>query len=246
MIPSGWNEVTIFEYKEIIEILEREDLSTFSKYLEVFCVLTESDIYEDMSVDEIYSLINENSWINTTPTDKNKENIDTFRFRPFRHIKFGEWIDLDKMVKTNNLLNTVSILYRQHKFDEWNNLIWEPYIYSTEDRMESFEDASIEDVYGAYLKFLKYREKVLNAYAPVFEQEESDYVPTEEDKEILSDAEIEQVKRDVKLEQEKQQFSWQHFIYKLCDGDLTKTEVILDLPVIYVFNTFLMKQKFNL
>jgi len=244
MIPNGWHDVSVYEYKSIYDIINNDE-SIFSKFLSIFEILNPDEDFGSKDVEEFNELINQNDWIVTTPSLNFKQSVDRFHLKPFQKHNLAEWIDLDTFVKKMDFLSCCSILYKQKKINEWGHTIWEPYEYDVEERSEELSDFLITDIFGAYTSYLKYREKILNLYHEAFEAPEEDYEPSEEDKQILSEEEIRQVKKEVEEEKKKQEFSWQYFLDGLSQGDMTKHEQILNMPAIYVFNMFIMIKRFK-
>ena len=115
---------------------------------------------------------------------------------------------------------------------EWGHTKVEPYEYNAIERGEEFLERPITDVYGIIKEFLDFQNTFEETYSPLFEPEfdpDEDIEPDEEDK----------------LEEEKKKFSWEHFIYNLCNGDLTKSDAVLNLGLIYTFNMLAMRNTFE-
>ena len=131
----------------------------------------------------------------------------------------------------------LSILYKRWKRDEWGNLVFEPYSYSIMSRKDTFQDVSINEVFGAVNNYINYsndfKQRYENLFNPVIEQDE----------EVELDAE------DLKAEQEEKVFtkwSWEKLLYDLANEDLTKIDAVTDLPLVFVFNMLSMVEELQL
>lgn len=246
MLPTGWNDITMYEFEELAKIDKELSDSYFSNCLEKLCFLTDSDHWDEMDVNEVYDAIGKVDWLFQQPGTSHKEVIkDIYHLKPFGKITLAEWIDLDKMAVNGEFSKVIAMFYRKTKVGEWGETIFEPYHYSIDERVKTVvEDEIVTDVYGVYSKFIEYRSRVLAMFRELFEDTEEDFEATEEDRKYLSDAEIEQIKRDVQKLKEKQQFAWQNLVDGLANEQLQNAEQILNLPVLFVFRTMLSRKKF--
>lgn len=245
MFPTGWHEITIGEYIELNEIESNSELSFFGKNLEKVCLLTDDDSWEDKSFGEVIGVIKENNWLISKIPSNHKTEINNFKLIPFTKITLGEWIDLEGYVLNDKLLNVVALLYKQHTTDEWGNVEFEPYKYKTNDRISKFEEIYITDVYSAVEDVIKFRESVLRSYQDLFVNLDEDFVADEDDKELLTEQEIEEIKRDIKKQNERKGFAWQKLLDDISAGDWTRIENLLEMPVLFVFNMLMMRDKFK-
>lgn len=246
MIPSNFDEVTLEKWLEIEE-LKKEDLPIFNFNLEALTILSESDEWDNMDVEELYIHFNKINFIHLPlPTSYNNE-IKGYKVNDFNKITLGQWIDLDEYIKNFNPLNIITTLYQKYSVDGFGNYSFEPYVYLKENRYQDFMEIPLTHVYGVITSFNQYRDRVLNAYTQLFDlEEDGEFTPSDEEKIILSNEEIEIIRKEIEQEKEKQKFSWQNLLYHLVNGDLTKIEKVLELPVLFVFNMLIMKKKFNL
>ena len=98
-------------------------------------------------------------------------------------------------------------------------------------------EVGITQVYGIIGSFLEYKSNFENTYANLFKPDLSDEPVEELD---------EETKKEIEEEERLDKFSWERLIYSLTDGDITKTDKVLSLPVVYVFNVLSMKKALNL
>lgn len=245
MFPNSWYEITVGEYIELTEIDLNDELSFFGKNLEKICLLTDSDDWENEPITKVISIIKENDWLISKIPGNYKNEIGKFVLAPFTKMTLAEWIDLEGYIINKKIINIAALIYKQHKVDDWGNIIFEPYKYKTNERIQEFEDLYITDVYGAIEDVIKFREQVLSNYSELFVNLDEDFVPDEEDKELLSEKEIEEIKKDIKKQNERKEFAWQKLLDDICGGDWTRIEKLLEMPVLFVFNMLLMKEKFR-
>jgi hypothetical protein len=52
--------------------------------------------------------------------------------------------------------------------------------------------------------------------------------------------------KEIEKEQAQSKWSWEQTIYGLTNGDITKSEKVGALPLIYVFNTLAMKKELDI
>ena len=164
------------------------------------------------------------------------------QIKPLSKLTLFEYIDLDYFFNENYLKNIdkiCAILYRQAKTNRWGEEILEPYDYDINIRADKFLDLPITDVYGIINEFLKFRENFLDVYANLFG--EVDEI-TEEDRATLDVEEI----KEIEQEKKESKWSWERMLYGLTNGDITKTEAVGALPLVYVFNVLGMKKELNI
>ena len=96
-------------------------------------------------------------------------------------------------------------------------------------------------MYGILHEFIKYRDTFLKNYENLFSGELDEELSDEERRELHPEEikEIEKEKRQAK-------WSWEQTIYGLTKGDITKSEKVGALPLIYVFNILSMKKELDL
>jgi hypothetical protein len=104
-------------------------------------------------------------------------------------------------------------------------------------RKDTFQDVSINEVFGAVNNYINYsndfKQRYENLFNPVIEQDE----------EVELDAE------DLKAEQEEKVFtkwSWEKLLYDIANEDLTKIDAVTDLPLVFVFNMLSMVEELQL
>lgn len=244
-LPKNWDEISLEKYLEIIE-LESEDLTQFDFYLEKLCILSDDDSWQDEEYTVIYQTINENKWLNLMPTSF-KEKVGDYIIKPLNKLTLAEWIDLDKFISKKEIAKIIALLYRKTSIDKWGEVEYEPYQYSVNNRLDEFLVIPVNDIIGYAIKASEYRMKVLNNFSSIFStMDDSEFIESEEDKQYLTPAEIEEQRSIIKLENERKKYSWEYLLNEISNGDWSRTEEILELPAIFVFNMMSMKQKFNI
>lgn len=229
---SQWIELNLIDTQEFNSVL----LHT----LEGVSILSDTDPeeLEELSPEELIDLASQVSFIKREPSNKPKQIVKGFMLKPLEALTLGEFIDLEHYSSqlAANFTHVLSILYKRWKRDEWNNLVFEPYIYKIEDRINEFSEVSINEVFGAvnnYITFSNdFKKQYENLFNPIIDEEE-----TELDEE------------DLKAEAEEKTFtkwSWEKLIYDLSNEDITKVDTITDLPLIFVFNMLSMVEELQL
>lgn len=125
--------------------------------------------------------------------------------------------------------------------NEWGDEILEPYEFDCTVRAEKFLELPVTDVYGILHEFIKYRDTFLKNYENLFSGEVDEELQDEERKEM----DAEEIK-EIEKEQALVKWSWEQTIYGLTQGDITKSEKVGALPLIYVFNILSMKKELDL
>ena len=239
-LPKSWNEITVNQWVELNSIDPEEYNSVFLHTLEAISILSDTDPeeLEELSPEELIDLASQVSFIKREPSNKPNELVKGFRLKPMDALTLGEFIDLEHYISQSvqNFDILLSILYKRWKTDEWNNLIFEPYTYSIMSRKDTFQDVSINEVFGAVNNYINYsndfKQRYENLFNPVIE---------EDDTELDAD--------DLKAEAEEKVFtkwSWEKLLYDLANQDLTKIDAVTDLPLVFVFNMLSMVEELQL
>jgi hypothetical protein len=239
-LPRNWNEVNVNQWLELNTIDDEEYNSVFLQTIEALSILSDTDPeeLEDLDPEELIDLARKVSFVKREPSNKPKELVKGLKLKPLDRLTLGEFIDLEHyaMQFVQNFDILLSILYKRWKTDEWGNLIFEPYTYSIMSRKYTFQDVSINEVYGAVKNYIDYsndfKKRYENLFNPVIEEDD-----TELDEE------------DLKAEAEEKVFtkwSWEKLLYDLANQDLTKIDAVTDLNLIFVFNMLSMVEDLQL
>jgi hypothetical protein len=133
----NWSNIKLSQYYDLISL----DQNSYETKLDFQCDFL--SIALDVPVEEIedfdFSKISEYSksltFIATPPTIFN--GVLGYTIVPFTKIKLGEFIDLEYYLQQpESLPYILAILFKQTKVNEWNEVIFEPYKYSLENRKE--------------------------------------------------------------------------------------------------------------
>jgi hypothetical protein len=174
---------------------------------------------------------------------------ETYTLQPFKKLTLDEFIDLEYFLQNDYLVHIshiVSVFWRRTRLDEWQNLHFEPYIFSPFDRQEQFDDVEITKVYGILNEYLKYRENFMQKYTALFN---SDDEPDDEKLDPKDFDTIEEYKDELKAQEQSKKarkWGWESLIYDLCEGDFTKIKAVGELPLILVFNMLAMRKEMGL
>lgn len=232
-----WNKITLSQFIELREVDKTSFDSEIEKIIEIVSIAQDLDPEEVglWSLQKLHSTYKELSWLRSEPPKTFKRELLELHFKDLNTLTLAEYIDLSHYFQEDyidNLAKICAVLYRQLDTNVWNHTIIEPYEYNPQERERLFYELPITDMYGIIPEFINFKNNFEDTYAPLFEPEfeegDTDYEPDEEDKK----------------EEERKKFSWEHFVYNLCNGDLTKSNEVLNLQLIYVFNMLAMKNTF--
>ena len=243
-LPKQWSQVTLEQFIEFNKI--DKDQGAYYYNSEALSILADEpiEVIEDLDVDELNELIKDNKWCASEPSKRYKHEVLGMKFKPFNKLTLYEFIDLDYYFTDNyitNLDKVCAICYRQSRVNEWGDEILEPYEFDCNLRAERFLDLPITDVYGIVNEFLKYRDTFLKNYENLFSGEVDEELSEEERRELDPD-EVKEIEQEQKLAK----WSWEQTIYGLTKGDITKSEKVGALPLIYVFNILAMKKELDI
>jgi hypothetical protein len=243
-LPKKWSQVTLEQFIEFSGI-DREQ-GAYHYNSEALSILSDEpiEVIEDLDVDELAELVAEAKWCTSEPSKRYKHELLGMKFKPFNKLTLYEYIDLDYYFNNNyitNLDKVCAICYRHSKVNEWGDEVLEPYEFDCNIRAERFLDLPITDVYGIVHEFLNYRDTFLKNYENLFTGELDEELSEEERREL----DPEEVK-EIEQEQKLAKWSWEQTIYGLTNGDITKSEKVGALPLIYVFNILAMKKELDI
>lgn len=243
-LPHQWNQVTVEQFIEFNTI--DRTLGSYHYNSEAISILANEpiEVIEDMDVDEMTQIIQDNKWCASEPSKQFKQELLGLKFKPLSKLTLYEYIDLDYYFSDNyigNLANVCAILYRNSKINEWGDEVLEPYEYDCTLRADRFLELPITEVYGIIPLFIKFRDTFLKTYENLF-MGEADEPLTNEERAELEPEEI----KEIEKEERNAKWSWELMIYSLSKGDITKTDQIGRLPLVYVFNMLGMKKELDL
>lgn len=252
-LPNSWHEVKLYQFKELRALNNSEGY--FNIQLETLAILgdVDTDELEELTLQEISALFKSVKWVLHEPKKGlfNELSIDgqTYYLQPFKKLTLDEFIDLEYFLQNDYLTyigHIVSVFWRRIDRDKWQNVTFEPYIFSPFERQELFEDVEITKIYGIIPEYLKYRENFLEKYKGLFNED------SEDDDEKLDPKDfdtIEEYKEEIKAQEQSKKarkWGWENLIYDLCEGDFTKIKAVGELPLILVFNMLAMRKEMGL
>ena len=252
-LPHSWNDVKLYQFKELRALKDAGGF--FNIQLETLAILADvsTDEIEELTLEEIAELFKSVKWVLNEPK-KGLSNAllideDTYYLQPFKKLTLDEFIDLEYFLQNDYLVHIshiVSVFWRRTRLDEWENVHFEPYIFSPFERHEQFDDVEITKVYGILNEYLKFRENFMQKYAALFN---SDDINDEEPINPKDFDTIEEYKDELKAQEESKKarkWGWESLIYDLCEGDFTKIKAVGELPLILVFNMLAMRKEMGL
>lgn len=243
-LPKQWSQVSLEQYIEFNKIDKTQGAYYYNS--EALSILADKpiEVIEDLDVDEMKELIQQNKWCQSEPSKMYKHEVLGMKFKPFNKLTLYEFIDLDYYFVNDyigNMANICAICYRQSRVNEWGEEVLEPYEFDCTIRAEKFLDLPVTDVYGILQEFIKYRDTFLKNYENLFSGELDEDLTDEERREM----DPEEIK-EIEKEKRQAKWSWEQTIYGLTKGDITKSEKVGALPLIYVFNILAMKKELDL
>jgi len=239
-LPNSWDDILVDQHIELRGL--DNELPYFDLMLETISIVTDTDIdeLEELSFNELVAIEKKLVWLTSEPSKNITQTIDKYHYKGLDDLTLGEFIDLNHYFSENfveELPTIAAILYRQTKLNEWNETIIEPYEYDPRNRRGLFMEVGIVQIYGIITSFLEYKSNFEETYANLFKPDLSD--------EDIDDLD-EETKREIAEEERLDKFSWERLIYSLTDGDITKTDKVLNLSVVYVFNVLSMKKALDI
>ena len=242
VFQKGWEDVTLKEYIDLIEI-NKNNKGMFSKALETLCYLTDSDHWEELESFDILKEYHSIIWVDTHPIGEKLNIIGEYKLKPFDKLSLAEWIDLDNSIINSEYSNIINLLYRKYEEDKWGNIKYEPYEFSLKDRIDISENYPITSVIRVIEDAYKYRDNLLNSFTELFEGYDDESL-TEDEKEMLSPSEVIEIENQIKQDNLKKNFAWQHLLDDISGGVWSHIPTILELPHTFVFNMRLAKKIF--
>ena len=246
LLPKSWLGVS---YKQWIELrdLEAEILDSQTElFLEQCAVLLDTDsldpLLQDLDIDDVFTIMESLRWLTTTPKPGFQKTIGEYICRSLNELSLGEFIDVEHWIGQGYTAapRIAAILYKRHRLDSWGNLEWEPYGYDLDTRELDFESMSVPAVWGMFEEYRIWKADFMEKYSVLFEdntvepdgfKEES--IAPEDRKEALKEAAIAAAHK---------QWSWEHTIFNLTNGDVSRFDAVFSTNVILVFNVLGMRK----
>ena len=222
-----WNDVTVQQFIEIKGV-EKDPLTSIDRDLHIFSILLDMDLdeLEEMDYTKVKQLGKDFAFIQTEPNKKVVSKVGSYTYKGFKDLKLGEYIDLCFFMGNipDYFLNVLGLVFRQDN---------EVYDYDVKERGLLFKDLSINNFYGVITEFVSFKEGFEETYKELFVQDVEGEEPEDLDEED---------KQQIKEEQLAINWGWERLVYSLCQGDLTRYEKVLELPLYFVFNMLSMKK----
>lgn len=249
-LPKDWTKVTLLQFQELKSTNPDDFESDVDLIIEQICILadldSESDEFGDMDFDDLLDIMKSITWVMTEPPLNHTHKFGDYKLKDINKLKLGEFIDLEYFFSDNYIKNLhiiCSILFKKTKIDEWGNTIEEPYIYDIHSRGDLYLDAPISMIWGIIKYYLDFKEIITEKYHIIFNNDGDDI---EDDYGVLSQEEIEEIKREIENDKKKSMWSWPHLIHKLADGDVTKYDKITDMSLAFILNELSMRKQLDI
>ena len=248
LLRSSWEDVTVSEWKELRELNRSEFDSATDYQIERLSIILDIDsgaeYWDKITAKEFTGLVEPCSWLNAQPSKKPAEKIKEYRYKGVSGVLLGEYIDLEHWHVegfVDNIERIAATLYRKQKLGEWGEKIVEPYnAYSRTERAEEFSNIKIGEIYGVVVEFLNFRASFMKRYETLFNDDGLDD-GLEEGTEIEEERKTIAGENEKDAEKKRARWSWEKLIFDMCDGDITKYETVITMPLVFVFNTLSMR-----
>lgn len=252
-LPNGWHKVKVYQFKELRSLKEAEGFLNIQ--LETLAILSDisTEEIEELTLEEISNLFRSVKWVLNEPKKGLANEIvideETYFLQPFNKLTLDEFIDLEYFLQNDyltHIAHIASVFWRRIDRDKWQNISFEPYIFSPFERQQIFEEIEITKIYGIVPEYIKYRENILNNYKGLFNEDDEDDDERLDPKDFDS---LEEYKEELKAQEQSKKakkWGWENLIFELCEGDLTKIKAVGKLPLILVFNMLAMRKEMGL
>jgi len=224
------------QLQEILQLNKENFTNSVEFQVEIVSIYTDIDpneIWEwpKVKLDDYFARVKR--ILNATSSSKDvlKLNEYTFNKIPFNKLTLGAYIDLDHyLTQTDGLPKIITILYRQkYQVSPISQVEYESYNNWIDERLPLFLEANVADIVGIKHEYIEWKTNLTNHYSGLFDVE----MPEEEEDNELGRINAMKMK---KAEEQRKQFTWENIILKLCNGDATKFEQMLEMPVVLFFN----------
>lgn len=210
--------------KELIQITKIKEAVFSSEYERSLELLS---VYHDIDTEELED--KPLSWMHKELSQLNNELTKEYtpiNPRKRNKITLANFIDCERYLKTaEDMPKALAVLM----LDEIEDI--------TEDSKQ-FEEMDISECLGNLIVYREFRKEILDTYKSIFE----DSQPEPIDLTGLTQQEIKEVQEAELKESQKEQYSWEMFVYWLADNRIVDIERVLEFPVIYALNMASMKK----
>lgn len=244
-LPKNWLDITFYQYTELVDI-EMNDYD--NKIIEQLAVLLDTSVEDpditNLDLEEVFEIFKNLKWLKNPIPKKIEKNYNDKRLKDFNELNLGEFIDIEYFLSNEPVKNKTilaAIMYRNFKYDEWGNIIYEPYLYNPIDRCSEFDGMSICYIEGLVDSYMKFKENFMKNYDQLFEKNEEP-----EQIENLTGVEARDLKKAILEEQKKRKWGYENLIWSLSNGDITKFNQIFEMKLILVFNILSMRKSLGI
>lgn len=233
--------------KQLIEIstLDQDQFDTPTSYqVECVSIYLEEDpeVILDWTFERIKAKYDEiqlkiNSRVSKGPDEIKISKISLYPV-PFKVLTLGAFIDLETYCSDiKYLANACAVLFRKKlKGKNLEEDKWEEYGDFLDIRTPYLLELDLNKLMPTYYAYLEWRGMVMQKYQGLFDSYQGEDDP---DTDGISRAELEKIKQE---EARMKAFSWEKTILKIINGDATKFERALDIPIILALNILAAKK----
>ncbi len=244
---NSWNDITLDQFIQLKSIEENDFHSILSFRMDQLFILTDTsiddDLWADTDTDKLQEIFEQMDWLKVQPSLNFSHHVLSYHFKELNTITLGEFIDLESLFRVNYILNLpkiCAILYRQNRLNEWNHTVIEPRTYNESIRADEFLDVKITQVYGIIQAYLTFKNKFLDVFVNMFEEQyKEEELPNEEP---LTAEDIESKRQEKALAK----WNWERIIYIFGQKHSLTFEQVTELKLIFVFNQLSMMKDLKL
>lgn len=244
--PSNWTSISLPAYTELQELEADTTLEGVDRVLEQLAVLLDTDtsdpLFDELSMDDFFDIVPRLAWLAQPPRPVLAQDLGVYRFKPLNELALGEFIDLEHWNSGDwsSAPRIAAILYKQHRVDEWSETVWEPYGYDLSKREQAFSTMSVSAVAGMYDHYRVWRTDFMEKYAILFE--DNSRLPDDWVEEPIDPADRKAAADEAAQAAANKQWSWEHMMFSLTGGDVSRFGEVFASNVVLVFNVLGMRK----
>jgi len=248
-LPTNWHQVTLSQYYELVETEQMQWDSVLEKTMEQLAILlntsADDDIILELEADAIFDAINNLKWLRKDIPTSVADEFNGLKLKPWNELNLGEFIDIENLIMANpeaSIHMLASIIYKQHKTNEWGNIELEPYNYNINKRNEQFLNMPVTKAMGLLKSYLDFRTSFMSTYDSLFSDNSvNDTELDKQEQEELTGVDLLNHKKELQKQRIATKWAWESTIWGLSNQDITKFEAIFDTKLILVFNVLSMR-----
>jgi len=246
-LPSNWREVTLSQYKELIEISELIKEGSIEYWIEVLALFwdisPQDEVFDQLEWHNLIELQRALGWLSHHPKPNGITEWDGLHLKPLNDLFLGEYIDLEHYSSEpiQNMDKIVAILFKKQRHNDWDHTEWEPYTYDLAERANVVNGWPVDIAWNAFNIWIAWRTDFMDKYRELFQADEE---PEGEEAPLEGYQKIEAKKKKL-VEERQKKWSWEHLLWNMSGEDVTKFNKLFQTKAILVFNILSMKKSLD-